>query len=148
MSKTKKTPNYKLRLFFLQVGSFLVSIAPLAVCLIHNWDKYTGTPDKTVKLCFGGLIAVLFIALKAVGKLKIPSPIVGYGIVFVMSYLLAAILDDLMLLSGAALLGELLVVIFFNKAIKTAKENILVGKTADATSDKVEEVIKKYMGRV
>lgn len=148
MSKAKKAPNYKLRLFFLQVGSFIVSIAPLAICLIHNWDRYTGTPDKTVKLCFGGLLAVLFIALKAVGKLKIPSAIVGYGIVFVMSYLLAAILNDLMTLSGAALLGELLVVIFFNKAIKNAKENIIVSKTADATSAQVEEVMKKYMSRV
>ena len=82
------------------------------------------------------------------GKLKIPSAIVGYGIVFVMSYLLAAILNDLMTLSGAALLGELLVVIFFNKAIKNAKENIIVSKTADATSAQVEEVMKKYMGRV
>ncbi len=48
MSKAKKTPNYKLRLWLLQVGSFLVSIAPLVICLICNWDKYTGTPDKTV----------------------------------------------------------------------------------------------------
>ena len=148
MSKAKKTPNYKLRLWLLQVGSFLISIAPLVICLICNWDKYTGTPDKTVKLCLGGLLGVLFIALKSVGKLKIPSAIIGYGVVFVMSYLLSTILEDLMLLSGMALLGELLTVIFFNTAIKRTKENILVGKTADATSAQVEEVLKKYVGRV
>ena len=148
MSQTKKTPNYRLRLLLLQLGSFIVSAAPLAICLICNWDKYTGTPDKTVKLCFGGLLGILFIALMAVGRLKIPSAIVGYGIVFIMSYLLSSILSDLMLLSGMALLGELMVVLFFNKAIKATRENILVSKTADATSAQVEEVLKKYVGRV
>lgn len=148
MSKNDKTPNYKLRLWFLQVASFIVSAAPLTVCIILNWDKYTGTPDQTVKLCFGGALGALLIALKAVGKLKIPSALACYGVVFIMAYLLDKILTDLMLLSGMALLGELLVVVFFNKAIKNAKEQILVSKTADATTSQVEEVLKKYVGRV
>ena len=135
-------------IWFLQVASFLASSAPLAICIILNWDKYTGTPDQTVKLCFGGALGALLIALKAVGKLKIPSAIACYGIVFIMAYLLDRILTDLMLLSGMALLGELLDIIFFSKAIKNTREQILVGKTADATATQVEEVFKKYAGRV
>lgn len=146
--KQKKAPNYKLRLAILRTCSFLCSIAPLVICLIAKWDKYTATPDKTVKLCLGGILVVVFIALKALDKLKISSTIVGYGAVFVLAYLLESLLDDLMLISGMALLGELLDVIFFKRSISICKENILVGKTADATSAQVEEVLKKYMGRV
>ena len=94
------------------------------------------------------MLALTFIALKAMGKLKVPSAIVAYGIVFIMAYLLAAILEDLMLLSGMALLGELLTVILFKKAIQNTKESITIGKTADATSAQVEAVFKKYTGRV
>ena len=115
---------------------------------IVNWDKYTKTPGDTVKLCIGGLIAVFFLFLKVIGQLKMPRRIVLFGIVFVMAYLLQAILDDLMLLSGMALAGEFLDFVCFQRAIRITKENILVGKTADATTAQVEEVLKKYIGRV
>ena len=53
MEKTKKQPNLKLRLVFLYIGSFIVSIAPLLVILIIRWDNYTKTPGDTFKLCVG-----------------------------------------------------------------------------------------------
>ena len=58
------------------------------------------------------------------------------------------VLMDLFLLSGMALLGEALDLIFFKRAVANARENITVGKTADATADKVREVLNEYMGRV
>lgn len=91
---------------------------------------------------------MLFLFMKVVGKLKMPRRIVLYGIVFTMAYLLQAILSDLVLLSGMALVGEFLDSICFQNAIKNTKEKIYVGKTADATTAQVEEVIKKYIGRV
>ena len=148
MSQAKKKPNLRLRLVLLYIGSFIVCVAPLLVCFIVNWDKYTKTPGDTVKLCIGGLIAVFFLFLKVIGQLKMPRRLVLFGIVFVMAYLLQAILDDLMLLSGMALAGEFLDFVCFQRAIRITKENILVGKTADATTAQVEEVLKKYIGRV
>ena len=148
MSQAKKKPNLRLRLVLLYIGSFIVCVAPLLVCFIVNWDKYTKTPGDTVKLCIGGLIAVFFLFLKVIGQLKMPRRIVLFGIVFVMAYLLQAILDDLMLLSGMALAGEFLDFVCFQRAIRITKENILVGKTADATTAQVEDVLKKYIGRV
>ena len=147
MSQAKK-PNLKLRLVLLYIGSFVVSVAPLLVCFIINWDKYAETPADTVKLCIGGVIALVFIFLKVIGKLKMPSRIVLFGVVFALVYLLKAILDDLLLLSGMALAGELLDMLFFQMAIRRTKERILIEKTSTATSEKVEEVIKKYIGRV
>ena len=145
--KTKK-PKLRLRLAFLYIGSFVASVAPIASCLAVRWDIYTTTPAATLKLCGGGLIAALFIILKLVGALHAPRRIVLYGTVFVMAYLLEAILNDLILLSGLALLGELLDLIFFQHAIKSTREKILISKTADATAVQVEDVLKRYVGRV
>lgn len=138
----------KRNLVFLYIGSFLVSIAPLLAVLITRWNVYTKTPGDTVKLCIGGVICLFFIFLKVIGKLKMPSRIVLFGVVFALVYLLKAILDDLLLLSGMALAGELLDMLFFQMAIRRTKERILIDKTSTATSEKVEEVIKKYIGRV
>jgi hypothetical protein len=138
----------KRNLVFLYIGSFLVSIAPLLAVLIARWNVYTKTPGDTVKLCIGGVICLFFILLKVIGKLKMPSRIVLFGVVFALVYLLKAILDDLLLLSGMALAGELLDMLFFQMAIRRTKERILIEKTSTATAEKVEEVIKKYIGRV
>ncbi|MEG2274588.1 MAG: hypothetical protein RSC44_04570 [Clostridia bacterium] len=141
----KKT-NLRGRLISLEIGSFVVSIAPLVTVLAINWNDYTKTPNDTVKLCIGGIAVVLFVFLKVIGKLHMPRRIVLFGVVFLMSYLLKAIMNDLILLSGMALAGEALDLVFFQRAIRITKENILVGKTADATTAQVEEVIKKYIG--
>lgn len=145
-NKTKKAPNLKLRLILLYIGSFIVSIAPLLVILILRWDNYTKTPGDTTKLCIGGIICLFFVFLKVIGKLQMPRRIVLFGIVFLMAYLLKALMDDLILLSGMALAGEVLDLIFFQHFIKVTRENILVEKTATATSSKLEEVVKKYLG--
>ena len=144
----KKMKKMKRKLVFLYIGSFLVSIAPLLAVLIARWNIYTKTPENTVKLCIGGVICLFFIFLKVIGKLKMPSRIVLFGVVFALVYLLKAILDDLLLLSGMALVGELLDMLFFQMAIRRTKERISIEKTSTATSKKVEEVIKKYIGRV
>ena len=146
MSEKTKKPKYRLRLVLLYIGSFIVTIAPLLVCFIANWDKYTKTPSDTVKLCIGGAIGLVFLFLKVIGKLGMPRRIVLFGIVFIMAYLLQAILADLILLSGMALAGEFLDLVCFQRAIRITKENILIGKTADATTSQVEQVLKKYLG--
>ena len=146
MSEKQKKPNLKARLVWLYIGSFIVSIAPLVVCLALNWKDYTKTPGDTVKLTLGGIIVAVLLFMKVIGKLKMPRRVVAFGIVFVMAYLLQSILNDLLLLSGRALLGEFVDFAIFQRAIKKTRENILVGKTADRTTEQVEEVIKKYIG--
>lgn len=143
---SKKKPNLKIRLAWLYIGSFLVSIAPLVVCFAINWKDYTKTPGDTVKLAFGGAIIAVLLFMKVIGKLRMPRRVVAFGIAFIMSYLLQAVLKDLILLTGMALLGEFIDYLIFQRAIRITKENILVGKTADKTTEQVEEVIKKYIG--
>ena len=136
----------KIKLFILQICSFLFSIAPLAIAVMMKRDKYFSTPEESVKLGIGVIIAIVFICLKALGKLKMPKRIVTYGIVFAMAYLLKSILADLLLLSGMAFLGEGLDLLFFQTAIKKTKEMILAEKTADATTEQVEKLFEKYIG--
>ncbi len=91
-------------------------------------------------------MCVIFIGLKVLGKLKMPREIVTLTILFIMAYLLKALLNDLVLLLGMALIGAVLDSMFFQKAIKRTRENILIAKTADVTTAQVEEVMKKYLG--
>lgn len=141
--KSKKK-NLKVRLVFLYIGSFIISIAPIVVVLALNWDDYTKTPGDTVKLCFGGVFALFLIFLKVIGKLKMPRRIVFFGILFLLVYLLKALLDDILLLSGMALAGELIDLLCFQRPIMVTKESIMIEKTSDATASKVEEAMKKF----
>lgn len=140
----KTTKKLKVRLAFLYIGSFLISIAPLVVVLALNWGDYTKTPGDTVKLCFGGVFALFLIFLKVIGKLKMPRRIVFFGILFLLVYLLKALLDDILLLTGMALAGEVIDLLCFQRPIKTTKEKIMIEKTSEATASKVEEVMKKF----
>ena len=137
--------NQKVKCVLLSIGSFLASVAPILTIVLLKWDVYTKQSyGGTVKLCLGGLLALLFLFLKVIGKLRMPRRIVLFGVVFGMSWLLQTMLEDLFLLSGMALFGELVDYIFFQTALKRAREALRIGKTADATAGKVEELLKKY----
>ena len=146
--KKPKKPHLRLRLVFLYIGSFIAFTAPLLICFILKRDEYIKTPADTVKLGLGGVLLAVIIVLMILGRLNVHRRIVVIGTCFVLAYLLQAVLVDLALLLGLALLGELLDLILFQGAIKSTKEKILITKTADATSEQVEEVLKKYIGRV
>ena len=77
-----------------------------------------------------------------------PRRIVLFSVVFCMVYLLQTILDDLLLISFLALLGEILDAIGFQWVIKKTKQDMIVSKTADATTQQVEQVLRQYIGRV
>jgi hypothetical protein len=82
--------------------------------------------------------------LKVIGKLKLPSRIMTYSTVLLLSYLLDAVLEDLIVLSFLALVGELIDLIFFQAPIKRIKEEIHTGKIADATSRQIEGLFEQY----
>ena len=71
--KTTKLTKLKFRLIAYSVLSFAASVLPIALVIAINWGRYTGyTVGGTVKLGAGALIGVTFIALKIIGKLKMP----------------------------------------------------------------------------
>lgn len=136
----------KRKLVFLHIFSFLASVLPLGVVVAMHYKEWFTTPAETVKLGIGVIIAIVFIAIKVLGKLKMPRRIVTFGIVFAMAYLLEALLADLLMLSGAAFLGELADLILFQSAIKRTREQIGAEKCADATSAQIKTILEEYVG--
>ena len=145
--EAKKKPSLKSKVILLQICSFLVSIAPLVICVAIHWDEYTATPADSVKLAFGGILALVFIGLKAIGKLKMPKRIILFAFVALFSFLLEKLLQDLLLLSVMAFAGEVIDHFVFQHFIKKLQERILIEKTATATTEQVEGVMKNLLGR-
>ena len=138
----------KSKLILLEILSFVVSITPILVVVICKWEEYVPTTYATCKLTIGLIASVIFMALKAMGRLKFPEKrVVSYSIVFIMAYLLSAIMKDIVLLSGMALLGEIVDLIFLQRPIKKLREEIVISKTSDAVAKKVEETVSNLVGK-
>lgn len=135
----------KIKLALLCVASYIVSVLPLIITFVLNFGKYTESAEATVKLTLGGLIVLGLLLVRTLGR-AIPSGLGGALLVFVVVFLLEAILADLVLLLGMFLLGECLDIIFLRRRIARLREDILIDKTANATAAQVEDVIKKYVG--
>lgn len=143
----KRKPRYKLRLFILYIFSFIASVSPLLTYFIVKHERYIKSPSDTIKLTFGAVIILTIVLLKVMGTLKLPRRIVLFSLVCLLTYLLEAILNDLLIISLLALAGELLDYFLFQRAIRITKESASISKTADATSAQIEEIFKKYAGR-
>lgn len=136
----------KWRRFWLVVFSFLASIIPLGLVVWMHRDEYIATVGQAVKLSIGGIIVAILLLLKIIGKLKMPRRVTAFAMIFILSWLLAVVLQDLMLLSGAALIGEVVDEIFFRRSIKRLDERIHMEKSADVTVQKMEQMMQKYVG--
>lgn len=136
----------KFKIIGLYVLSFLCSVLPATIYFAINHAKYISTVPAKIKLGIGAVVLIVIVALKLAGKLKINSRIVVFGIVFALSYLLDSILNDLIIFSGLALLGEALDMIV-GIFIKREKRKLEVNETAQANADAMEKVITKVSGR-
>ena len=143
--KRKLLRGLKTKYFFLCLGGFLSSVLPLLALLLIKWEEYTDVPGGAVRLCFGGVAIAVLVALKVMGKLKLPSRIAVMAIALVMVYLLEAMLADLTLILWVALCGESVDTFLFSPFAKRMKEKISIAKQADATADRVEELLKQYV---
>ena len=135
----------KIKLALLCVLSYIVSILPLIITFAMNFGKYTESVEATLKLTVGGIIVLVLLLVRTIGR-TLPKGIGATLTAFVLAYLLQAILADLVLLLGMFLLGEVLDVIFLRRNIAKIREDILVDKTANATAERVEAVLRRHNG--
>ena len=141
----KKTILHRLKYAAMVLASLLALVAPVAVVLIAKWDTYTSyTYAGTLRLGTGGILAVVFVVLMLLGKLRRPRGIILAAGIFGFCWLLQALLVDLLLLSGMFLLGETVYVIFFQTALNRMREREKEERTADATASKMEEIFQKH----
>ena len=136
MKKIKIPLLYLLSLFF--------SVGPVLIYFFANLDRYVQTAPQGVKVSCGFALLFVIAFLKVIGKLKIPSRIYVFAIVFLLSYLLKDVLKDLIVFSMLALIGELLDSIC-QIFIKRAKENALIDKTAQKSAMEIKQI---FSGRV
>lgn len=133
-----------IKLILLYVLGFCLSIAPILIYFIANSEKYISNGYDGFKLASGGVILACILLLKITGKLKIPSAVSVFSIIFVLSYLLDTILQDVMIFSFLALLGEIfdiIVQIFIKKQREKAENQKIASQTAS-------EISKIFNGRV
>ena len=128
----------------LYLGSFLCSVAPLTTYFIVNHHKYIGTYEDVIKLSVGGAVCLILLLLKICGRLKLPSSTVVFAFAFGLSYLLKSITDDILIFSFLILVGDIFDKLAFGIPIKRIREGIFIEKSADATSERVEELLKRY----
>lgn len=152
MSKTPSRATLKWRLFLLRALSLIACAGPLAAVFIFNLGEYVKTVEDAVKLSVGGIIILVLLVLRVLGKLGVPRRIVVYALVAAIAWLMEPILADLVTLCVVALVGELIDYIIIQRLIKRTEEALLIDRAADETSARVaaqvEEVMKNYTGRV
>jgi hypothetical protein len=126
--------------------SFLLSIAPLVIALSVNWSDYVKTPADGIKLSIGGGMLVVLIFLKAIGRLKMPAKrVLAYMFALAFCYFLQAILNDLVFLLLMATIGEISDLLFVQKTLVKAREQLQMEKQGNVVADKLETIVKKYM---
>ena len=138
-----KTFLNKVKIPALYVLSFLLSVLPVFTYLFINHERYVSTSPEKIKLLFGGALAVFILVIKTLGFLKIKSSLLFFGIMMVLSYLLESIINDLVVFSCLAFLGESLSlgVRFLIKRLKgTEGEKKL--------EDTIKRALEKFSGRV
>lgn len=141
---TKSKLRIKLGIVYLL--SIIASVLPLLICLIVNREKFFTTPGDVVKTSIGGMILLVFVFLKTIGKLKMPRRVILFGLVFALSYLLQSLLQDLTLLSGLALIGEGVDYIIFQPILSAMREKNRANRAADVTEERVEKLLQQYIG--
>ena len=128
------------KIVLLHILSVILSICPVMIFFFINLDLYVTTRYEGIKLASGGVVLLVIVILKVLGKLKIPSGIALYGIILVLAYLLDAIIADLMLFAFLALIGEVLSMIC-DVVIKSFKKKLEREKTAEITANEIKKVI-------
>ena len=134
----------RIKIPLLYLLSFVLSVLPVAIYVLANKERYFVTVPDRVRLSAGLICLCVIVFLKVMGKLRMPSRAVLFGLVCVMCYLLERVLDDLLVFSFLALVGEVLDMCC-QAIIRREREKRLVQKTAQATTSEITKILN---GRV
>ena len=129
------------------VLSFLVSVVPLLTVFLKNAERYISCVEDALKLSAGAMVILVILLLKVIGKLKIPGRVVTATMMLILCWLFAKVLSDLLTISLAWWISEIVDFVIFTPLIKSARAAIQVEKTASASAEATVEAIKTYLGR-
>ena len=147
MKQKIKKHNPKIRATTWKYVDVVVALTPLVVLAIIQFDEYFGTKTSGFSNVIGiSLLGVFFGSIIA-KKTSWIKGIGGYLVVFLIAWFMRAILNDLVLISGAALLGASISKAWTNpKKIKWEKIRDKK-ETADINAAAMEEVVSTIIAR-
>ena len=134
--------------YFLKTLEVILSVLPLLILIIVRHEKYIYSTASAITISIGGVIAIVVIVLCILNQLHLGG--LGWSIIlFVLSWFLKNLLDDLQLILLCFMIGQVASKIV---SIFSANENerVTTARTAKATAEQTAELIKTLQesGRV
>lgn len=108
----------KRKLLLFRVLGFIFLISPVIAVFIINRDRYFATQQETINITLGAMLGLLIAVAVLLGKTSILKGYVGVLIGFALIYLLNSIVQDLLLIYGAILVGDTIYHFIFAPLIK------------------------------
>lgn len=125
------------KLLIVELIGFAVSVFPLVITVFCRWDKYINAPAGKFRITVGMMIILLFMLLKALGKLKMPRRVFAFAIISGLAWVMQSLLSDLSLLAGMAFFGEMADIIFVQPFVKKMREGYKNESLANAISQAI-----------
>lgn len=143
----KKTRRIRRSLMTFRVFSFLVSVGPLAWFFFQNFGRYVETVGDAVKLSMGGMALLVIVVFAVIGKLKIPGRLVSAFVLCALCWSLAALLEDLTIITSIWLGSTVADEMIFSPLVKVTQRRLDIQETADATATATARAVESYLGR-
>ena len=134
MKRSKKVARLRFWLFVFRLSSFLVSIVPLGVFFLNNFDRYVKEVRDVWKLSAGAVVIVVIMLFKVLGKLKVPGRVVGSALFMFMCWLFSSLLADLLVISTIWCMSEVADYMIFSPMAGAIKRRLALQETAEATA--------------
>ena len=137
MRRSKKIRRLRFWLFIFKLCSFLVSVVPLGLFFLKNFDRYVQDADDVWKLSAGAVVITVIMLLKVLGKLKIPGRVVTSVLFMGLCWLFASLLEDLLIISTIWCVSEVVDFVIFSPIAKAIARKLNIYETAAATAEAI-----------
>lgn len=137
MRRSKKIRRLRFWLFIFKLCSFLVSVVPLGLFFLKNFDRYVQGADDIWKLSAGAVVITVIMLLKVLGKLKIPGRVVTSVLFMGLCWLFASLLEDLLIISTIWCVSEVVDFVIFSPIAKAIARKLNIYETAVATAEAI-----------
>lgn len=146
MKKEKKPLKPKTKLALCQAGSITSMVTPLAVVMGINFNEYFSIGTYTsVRLSFGAVLGLILALLMVKGKTEFLKGLWGYLVVFLLAFFLKPIIDDILLITGMALLGKTVDAVFFERLIKKFRAECDMTQSAQINANAMKEAMAEAL---
>lgn len=112
----------KIKLFLLRYFGFVFLTLPVIIIFIINWDKYFATTKDSINITVGALIGLIIAIIVLLGKTNILKGYAGLVVGFALIYFMNSIIQDLLIIYGAVLIGDTIYRFIFMPLIKKYSE--------------------------